>query len=156
MPVRKLVEYLDRHQIRFTRIDHSSAFTAQEVAQAAHIPGNEMVKTVMVFVDDALAMAVLPANFHVDLEHLRELTAARKVTLATEPEFKQRFPDCEVGAMPPFGNLWDIPVYAASALEDNESIAFNAGSHRQVIRLDFADFRRLVQPRVLDFTTLHV
>jgi Ala-tRNA(Pro) deacylase len=154
MPVLKLVEFLDHHKVRYTKINHSHAFTAQEVAQASHIPGHEMAKTVMVLLDDKLSMAVLPASSHVDLEHLRELTRARKVQLATESQFKREFPDCEVGAMPPFGNLWNLPVYAASALGDNKLIAFNAGTHRQVVQLAYEDFLRLVKPQVLDFATV--
>jgi Ala-tRNA(Pro) deacylase len=153
MPVLKLVEFLDRHRVRYTKINHSHAFTAQEVAQASHVPGHEMAKTVMVLLDGKLAMAVLPASFNVDLDHLRELTKARKVQLATESQFQRAFPDCEVGAMPPFGNLWNIPVYAASALKNNQRIAFNAGTHRQVVQLAYEDFERLVKPHILDFAT---
>jgi len=154
MPVQKLVEFLDTNRIRYTRIDHSNAFTAQEVAEATHVPGQEMAKTVMVLLDNALAMAVLPASYQVDLEQLRELTGSRKAELASEVRFEETFSDCEVGAMPPFGNLWKIPVYVASVLKSNKTITFNAGTHRQVIQLAFEDFERLVRPRILDFATV--
>ena len=154
MPVRKLVDFLDRNKVKYTRIDHSNAFTASEVAEAAHIPGKEMAKTVMVLLDSKLAMAVLPASFQVDLDHLRELTKSHKAELATEAEFKKTFPECDVGAMPPFGNLWSIPVYVASALAEDERIAFSAGTHRQLIQLAYKEFERLAKPQVLDFTTI--
>ena len=154
MPVRKLVEFLDDHKVKYTKIDHSNAFTAQEVAKAAHIPGREMAKTVMVLLDGKLSMAVLPASFRVDLNQLREFTNSHEAVLATEAEFKKALPECDVGAMPPFGNLWNTPVYVASALTEDEKIAFNAGTHRQLVQLAFHDFERLVKPHVLDFTTL--
>src|SRR5690554_3798268 len=98
MPVQKLKQFLDEHQIRYVTITHSPAFTAQEIAASAHIPGKEIAKTVMVKVDGALAMAVLPAPYRVDLEHLREATEADTVELATEDEFKEHFPQCDLGA----------------------------------------------------------
>ena len=156
MPIRKLVEFLDRNNVKYTKIEHSRAITAQEVAQAAHVPGKELAKTVMVLLDDELSMAVLPASFHVDLARLREMSNSYKAALASEAEFIQAFPECEVGAMPPFGNLWDIPVYVASVLAEDEMIAFSAGTHRQLVQLSYDDFERLVKPQVLDFTTLLV
>ncbi len=147
MPVQKLKEFLDSQKVKYVAITHSPAFTAQEVAARAHIPGKELAKTVMVKVDGRLAMAVLPASLHVDLERLRSSIDAAKVELATEREFKDRFPDCEVGAMPPFGNLYGMEVFVAKRLAEDEEIAFNAGSHTELIRLRYADFERLVKPK---------
>lgn len=151
MPVRKLKEYLDRHQIRYVTISHSPAYTAQEIAASAHIPGHELAKTVMIKLDDEMAMAVLPASCHVDLDHLRAASGAHFVELAGEDDFEQRFPECELGAMPPFGNLYGMEVFVAEDLADNEAITFNAGSHTELIRMMYADFENLVNPIVVRF-----
>ena len=148
MPVEKLKKFLNDNEIRFVCVSHSPAFTAQEIAASAHIPGKKLAKTVMVELDGALAMAVLPASYQVDLAALQELTGAKKIALASEEQFEALFPGCEPGAMPPFGNLYDLPVYAAEALAEDEEIAFNAGSHTELVRLAYADFSRLVSPKV--------
>src|SRR5512140_1394906 len=137
MPVRKLKEFLDKERIKYVSIVHSPAYTAQEVAASAHIPGTELAKTVIVELDGEMAMAVLPANRKIVLQDLREVTGCEEVEFASEDEFRQRFPDCETGAMPPFGNLYGMDVYVAESLIDNEEIAFNAGSHTEIIRLGF-------------------
>lgn len=153
MPVRKLKEFLDREKVKYINIVHSTAYTAQEVAASAHLTGRELAKTVIVELDGEMAMAVLPANRKIVLQDLREITASDQVKFASEEEFKQRFPDCETGAMPPFGNLYGMDVYLAESLTSNEEIAFNAGSHTELIKMDFRDFQRLVQPKVMSFTT---
>ena len=130
-------------------ITHSPAYTAQTIAAAAHIPGKDLAKTVMVVLDDQMAMAVLPSSTMVDLERLREAAEVKKARLATEAEFKGLFPECEVGAMPPFGNLWDMPVYVDATLAEDEHIAFNAGSHVELIKLAYGDFARLVGPKAI-------
>lgn len=150
MPVEKLKEFLKSNDVKYMTISHSPAFTAQEIAQSAHIPGKELAKTVIVKLDDELAMAVLPAPYQVDLDRLKEASGAESVELATEEEFQDLFPDCEVGAMPPFGNLWDMEVFADRRLTDDEEIAFNAGSHSELVRLPYADFERLVEPEVVE------
>lgn len=152
MPVAKLKQFLDEHEVRYVTVRHSPAFTAQEVAASAHISGYEMAKTVMIKVDGEIAMAVLPAPLHVDLRHLRELTGATTVELATESEFKTRFPECELGAMPPFGRLYGMQTYVAQRLTEDEYIAFNAGTHTELIRMRFRDFERLAEPRILAFS----
>lgn len=152
MPVRKLKEFLDREKIRYVSIVHSTAYTAQEVAASAHVTGKELAKTVIVELDGKMAMAVLPANRKIVLQDLREVTGCDEVKFASEDEFRQRFPDCETGAMPPFGNLYGMEVYVAESLIGNEEIAFNAGSHTEIIRLPFKDFERLVRPKVMSFT----
>lgn len=152
MPVQKLQEYLDSHRVKYVVLRHSPAYTMQEVASATLIPGKELAKTVIVETDGRLAMAVLPASQKVDLEQLREAIGARQVRLASEAEFRDRFPECELGAMPPFGNLYDMAVYVADTLAEDEEIAFNAGSHTQLVRMAYRDFERLVQPEVMRFT----
>jgi len=152
MPLQKLTEFLDREGVKYTTLSHSRAYTAQEVAACAHIPGKEMAKTVIVKVDGKMAMAVVPASQKVDFERIRETTSARKVELAEEKEFENLFPDCEVGAMPPFGNLYGLDVYVAKRLTEDDEIAFNSGSHTEVTRLHYADFERLVHPRPIDFS----
>jgi Ala-tRNA(Pro) deacylase len=150
MPMQRIRQYLDQHNIRYSIITHPPAFTAQKVAAAAHVPGREVAKTVIVKVDGQLAMAVLPADLNLDLEHLRAAIGANSIELASEWEFKDRFPDCEAGAMPPFGNLYGLPVFVADSLTQDEFVAFNACNHREMIRLRYADFAQLVKPRVLD------
>lgn len=151
MPAKKLKRFLDENHIRYVSIRHSPAYTAQETAASAHIPGKEVAKTVMLFVDGEMAMAVLPSTRMLDLELLRHAADAESVTLATENQFKDRFPDCEAGAMPPFGNLYELPVYADRSLTLDEQIAFNAGSHAELIQLAYDDFERLVHPIVAEF-----
>jgi len=151
MPVRKLKELLERENIKYVSIRHSTAFTAQEIAAATHIPGKELAKTVMVKVNGKMAMAVLPASYEVDFKKLKEIAGAANVELAVEEEFKYMFPECDIGAMPPFGNLYSMDVFVAIPLTEDEEIAFNAGSHSELIRLPYRDFERLVKPRVGDF-----
>ena len=153
MPVKKLKEFLDNEKIKYVSIVHSPAYTAQEVAASAHITGRELAKTVIVQLDGEMAMAVLPANRKIILQDLREVTGSDQVRFVAEDDFKKKFPDCETGAMPPFGNLYGMEVYAAAALGENDAIAFNAGSHTEVIKLAYKDFERLVKPKVVSFTT---
>jgi Ala-tRNA(Pro) deacylase len=153
MPATKLKEYLDSHGIKYVSISHSPAYTTQEVAASAHISGAHTAKTVIVKLDGDLAMAVLSANQKIVLQDLRDVTGSDQVRFASELEFQKRFPDCEIGAMPPFGNLYGMEVYLADAFTRQDEIAFNAGTHTEVIKMAFRDFERLVQPRVLSFTT---
>lgn len=149
MPLKKLVEYLDSNNVKYVKIRHSPAYTAQEIAAQAHIPGKEMAKTVMIKVDGELAMAVLPASYRVDFALLKESIGTDNIELATEREFKDRFPESEVGAMPPFGNLYGMNVYVAKKLAEDENIAFNAGSHTELIQMSFCDFEKLACPKVV-------
>lgn len=151
MPVAKLKQFLDRNKVKYVTIQHSPAYTAQEIAATAHISGKEVAKTVMVTVDDELAMAVVPATAKVDFARLKKAAGAKKVKLASEQEFENKFPECELGAMPPFGNLYDMKVFVAKELTADEDIAFNAGTHSELVRLPYGDFERLVKPEVLDF-----
>src|SRR3974390_699544 len=127
MPLSKLREFLDSHNIKYLVISHSLAYTAQGIAALAHVSGKKLAKTVIVKIDGTLAMAVVPASFHVNLELLRAVAGARAVEIASELEFQDAFPDCETGAMPPFGNLYDMAVYADSSLAEEEEITLSAG-----------------------------
>lgn len=148
----KLKEYLDQHNVKYTAITHSLAYTAQELAAVMHVPGRDLAKVVIVKLDGRFAMLVLPAHHHINFEQLRQATQAQRAELATEAELKTLFPDCEVGAMPPFGNLYDMPVYVAEPLTNEEEIVFNAGTHRDAIRMKGADYGRLVKPIPINFT----
>jgi Ala-tRNA(Pro) deacylase len=148
MPLSKLREFLDSHNVKYMGLSHSLTYTAQGVAALAHVSGKKLAKTVIVKIDGILAMAVIPASEHVDLERMRTLTGAEAVEVATEREFKDAFPDCEIGAMPPFGNLYDMSVYADASLAENEEITFTAETHRELVRMHWEDMARLVNPTV--------
>lgn len=152
MPLSSLREYLDKHSVKYIVISHSVAYTAQGIAALAHIPGKELAKTVIVKMDGKLAMAVVPGSLHVNLNLLKKETKANVVELATEVEFKDQFPECETGAMPPFGNLYGMDVFVDESLAQDKEIAFNAGSHRELIRLAWADFESLVKPKMVGIT----
>ena len=152
MIVKKLKDFLDKEGIEYISITHSKAFTAQKVAASAHIPGKELAKTVIVKIDGKMAMAVLPASYRVDFDLLKGALGAKTVELAQEKEFKDIFPNCDVGAMPPFGNLWDMDVFVAESLAENEEISFNAGSHTELVRMKFGDFRNLTNPVIIKYS----
>jgi Ala-tRNA(Pro) deacylase len=145
----KIKEFLDDHHVKYSSMNHSPAFTCQEVAAAAHVSGKQMAKTVIVKMDDQLAMVVLPAHDHINFASLKEASGAKSVDLATEAEFKPKFPECEVGAMPPFGNLYGMPVFVSSALTDFDQMVFNGGSHSELIKMSYHDFEHLVKPKVI-------
>jgi Ala-tRNA(Pro) deacylase len=149
MPSRKLKEFLDSQAVKYVKITHSPAYTAQEIAASAHIPGKELAKTIIVFIDGKMAMAVLPASYSIDFDHFRKTIGAKKIELASEGQFKDVFPDCETGAMPPFGNLYGMVVYADQHLTEDKEIAFNAGAHSELFKLSYEDFARLVKPEVV-------
>lgn len=155
MALAKLMDYLDENHTRYVVISHSPAFTAQCIAGLAHIPGKELAKAVMVKLDGQLAMAVLPASYRVDLNLLKEAAHAGSAVLAGEEDFFDRFPESETGAMPPFGNLYGIPVFAEESLAKDKEIAFNAGTHRELIRISWDDFARLVEPKTVRFAAGH-
>jgi len=152
MPTKKLKDFLDERDVKYVLISHSPAFTAPEIAAAAHVPGKEMAKTVVIKINGELALAVLPASSRVDLDLLMYLTNSKSVELAEEKEFKDTFSGCEVGAMPPFGNLYAMRTLVADSLAEDESIVFNAGSHTELMRMKFEDFERVVQPEIIEFT----
>jgi Ala-tRNA(Pro) deacylase len=148
MPAKKLKEFLDSNKIKYVSITHSSAYTAMEIAALAHVPGKDLAKTVMIKTNGHMAMVVLPATHMIKMDLLKKVIGSDNVRLATEQEFKDKFADCEVGAMPPFGNLYNMEVYASDLLRDDEEIVFNAGSHTELIKLSYKDFERLVNPKV--------
>ncbi len=145
-----LVSYLQQHGVPFETARHAEVYTAQEVAQVEHVPGKALAKVVMVKANDHLLMLVLPASHKVNFG-LLEQVVGRKVRLATEHEFAHVFPDCEVGAEPPFGNLYGVPVYVDQSLTGDEHIVFNDGSHRETMRVAYKDYERLVNPKVATF-----
>ena len=151
MPVKKLKEFLDSNKVKYVSISHSAAYTAQEIAASAHVSGRELAKTVMVKIDGKMAMAVLPASYKVDLEHLKDAVKAATVELANEREFRDMFPGCETGGMPPFGNLYGMDVFVSAKLAEDQEIAFNAGSHTELLKLAYKDFEQRVKPRVVHF-----
>jgi len=148
MPLRKLREFLDSHGVKYVTISHSPAYTALETAASAHVRGKELAKTVMLKMDGKMAMAVLPATHSVDFGLLKAAASAGRIEMADEAEFKDMFPECEIGAMPPFGNLYGMEVFVDASLAEDEEIAFNAGSHTELIRLSYKDFERLASPNV--------
>ena len=142
----RLVKYLGENDVPFETQIHPQAFTAQEVAAAQHVSGHEVAKVVMVWSDHELVMLVLPASGRVDFRAAAEVLGAKKVSLASEAEFIDRFADCRVGAMPPFGNLYDLPVCVDSSLTKHKKMVFRVGTYTETMKIGYADFERLAQP----------
>jgi Ala-tRNA(Pro) deacylase len=151
MPIQKLKDYLDKNEVKYVTIQHSKAYTSSAVASSAHVKGKNLAKSVIVKLDGKITMAVLPSQYRVDLEQLRMASRSGSVELATEDDFAKTFPGCEEGAMPPFGNLYGVPVYVEKSLAEDEEIAFNACSHSELIQLSYEDFARLVKPALASF-----
>jgi len=152
MPAKKLKEFLDSHAVKYVKLTHSTAYTAHEIAQSLHISGRKVAKTVIVMIDGKMAMAVLPGNRSVNFDHFQKTVGAKKIELAAEAQFKDMFPDCELGAMPPFGNLYGMEVYADQHLTDDDEIFFNACSHSELVEMSYPDYERLVKPNVVKLT----
>jgi Ala-tRNA(Pro) deacylase len=152
MPAAKLKEFLDANGVKYVTIRHSVAYTAQEVAASAHVRGSEMAKTVVVRIDGKLAMAVVPAALKVDVRRLKDATGAKIAEIAVEQDFRATFPECDLGAMPPFGNLYGMAVYVDPRLAEDEEISFNACSHTELMRLSYKDYERLVKPTLVPLT----
>jgi len=153
LPILKnLKEALDQAKISYEVYNHPQAFTAQEIAATQHITGRAMAKVVILKVNGSFVMVVLPSNRMVSFEKVKVGLRVREASLATEEQFALLFPECEIGAMPPFGNLFGLHVYVDPALEKYESILFNAGNHLQTVRLRYKDFKKLVQPEVVTLT----
>ena len=145
---------MDTNNIKYVLIQHSKAYTAQEIAASAHISGKELAKTVMIKIEGKIVMSVLPAYYKISFDQLKEVLDVDDVKLANEQKFIDKFPDCEVGAMPPFGNIYGMDVYVAESLAEDEEIAFNACSHTELIKMRFDDFEELVKPIRLRFSAL--
>jgi len=151
MPVQKLKQKLDEANIKYISINHSPAYTARETAASSFVPRREFAKTVIVDFDGEKVMAVVSASRHVNTEDLATLAGADVVRLATEEEFKASFPDCELGAMPPFGSLYNMRIFVDEMVTEVDDLCFNAGSHEQILRMDCGDYLTLEQPVVGDF-----
>ena len=147
----RLRNFLELEKVPYVHETHRTAYTAQGVAQEEHVPGKMVAKTVVVKAGDNFALAVMPATARADFAKLKSVLGANDLRLATELEFTGLFPDCEVGAMPPFGNLYGVPVYVDAALAQDKEIIFNAGTHQDTIRMRYTDFELLVQPKVFAF-----
>jgi len=151
MPTQRVKDYLRENNIPFEYFSHTRTFTTQGTAAVARLSPAKLAKAVIMKVDGRLAMAVVPGSRHVNLHRLRRALQAREVRLAQEQEFADRYPDCEIGAIPPFGNLYDMPVYVDEAVAEQKEIVFNAGTHTDLIEIEYADYVRLVKPTVADF-----
>lgn len=151
MPAAKLIQFLDENGIKYTVINHSSAYTASEIAASAHVKGQELAKTVMVKIDGEMNMIVLPAKYKVNFDLLKKYTGKEDIELAGEEEFTALFPGCLTGAMPPFGNIYGMKTYLDKTLTFDSEIAFNAGNHSQLVRLSFEDYLKLVKPEISNF-----
>jgi len=145
-----LKNFLDQKSIWYKSLPHSVAIPAQKVAQVAHISGKKMAKTIIVIMDGELSMAVLPASKRLALSDLQRATGAKKIRLAKEYEFSGRFPDCEIGAMPPFGNLYNMNVFVSKNLTEDETIFFNAGTHSELVEVSYTDYNNSVNPILMD------
>jgi Ala-tRNA(Pro) deacylase len=156
MPIpASICKFLDSQGITYESSTHSRSYTAQGTAQAQHVSGKRLAKVVIVIADNSkLIMAVVPANCRVDLDKLGKLLDTHLIRLATEEEFKDAFPECEVGAMPPLGNIYHLDVWMDESMRGQPTISFNAGTHAETIQMSLADFERLVQPRVASFGVL--
>jgi Ala-tRNA(Pro) deacylase len=148
MPGKQVKEFLDSHHVKFISMAHSPAFTSQEVAASAHISGKDLAKVVVAKADGKMMLIVVPAHEHVNFGELRKIVGTT-VDLASESEFKGKFPECETGAVPPFGNLYQVPVYISSELAKHNNIIFNAGTHSELMQLAYEDFAKLVEPKVI-------
>jgi Ala-tRNA(Pro) deacylase len=151
MPAQKLKHLLDQHKIKYISINHSPAYTARETAASTFVPRREFAKTIIVDIDGEKVMAVVSASRHVSIEALRNLAHANEARLASEDEFGELFPDCEVGAMPPFGSLYKIRVFVDEMVTEVDDLCFNAGSHEQILRMDCSDYLKLEQPAIGSF-----
>ena len=151
MPLRKLTSYLDEHEVAYRILPHPIRYTAEATAEAAHVDPGEFAKSVVVRIDERTAMAVTRGQDKVDLELLRDAAGATRVELVSEWDFSKLFPGVEKGAMPPFGNLFGLPVYVERKLAEDETIYFNAGTHSEIMALAYHDFAKLVEPKVASF-----
>lgn len=142
-------KFLENHHVKYSVINHPTAYTASQIAQSAHIPGRQLAKIVVVKIDDKLAMVTLPAHVHLDLDAIKELSHGKKVKLAREYEFNTQFPGCEVGAMPPFGELYNMDVYLADSLTHQDWVAFNGGTHSDLLKINCKELLKLVHPKLL-------
>jgi Ala-tRNA(Pro) deacylase len=150
--LKKLKDYLEKNQVRYEVGYHERVYTSQEIAAAMHVPGKELTKVIMVKADGKMVMLVLPASYRVDTKKLKKVVKCKRLGIAKEKDFEELFPDCEIGAMPPFGNLYHLEVWVDQVLTQDEFIVFQAGSHVETLRIKYSDYARLVNPRMGDFS----
>ena len=155
MPVRTITEYLDTRNVSYRCYNHPPADTAMEVAESTHVPGHQLAKPVIVKADDLFVMAVLPADEQINLNLLRDTIGCDEIRLAHETEFSHLFPLCEIGGMPALGRPFGLPVYLDKSLTHADWIAFNAGTHTEVVKMDMEAFQRLEHPTICSFIQLH-
>ena len=148
----RVIELLDKSAVNYEITEHPPAFTAQQMAAAEHEPGKYVAKPVIVKTDGKYIMCVLPACCKIDFDALKKQFGAKEVELVREKEIGGIFEDCELGAEPPFGNLYDLPTVMDKALEKDDHIIFQAGTHEKAIRMNMDDYRKLVEPKVLEFS----
>jgi Ala-tRNA(Pro) deacylase len=156
MPAKKLTEFLNANEVKYATIVHSPAYTAEEVAQSTHIKGEHLAKSVILNADNRLLMMVLSASHRVDLDALKPVIGAVKLELSSEKEFKDLFPTCELGALPPFGNLYGMDVYLADCFVEDDLLTFCAGSRSELIQMEYKDFQRLVEPKMISAGFVHL
>jgi Ala-tRNA(Pro) deacylase len=150
--LKKLKDYLEKNQVRYEVGHHERVYTSQEIAAAMHVPGKELTKVIMVKADGKMVMLVLPASYRVETKKLKKVFQCKRLGIAKEKDFEELFPDCEIGAMPPFGNLYNLEVWVDQILTEDEFIVFQAGSHVETLRIKYSDYARLVSPKVGDFS----
>ena len=150
--LKKLKDYLEKNQVRYEVGYHERVYTSQEIAAAMHVPGKELTKVIMVKADGKMVMLVLPASYRVETKKLKKVFQCKRLGIAKEKDFEELFPDCEIGAMPPFGNLYNLEVWVDQILTEDEFIVFQAGSHVETLRIKYSDYARLVNPKVGDFS----
>jgi Ala-tRNA(Pro) deacylase len=144
----KLKEFLDSSLVAYEVLTHPVVFTAQQLAAVQHVKGKQLAKVVVARSGSEFMMIVLPALYHVGLQRARAATGWQDLEIAHESEFTSLFAGCEPGAMPPFGNLYNVPVWVDESLAQDEEIVFNACTHTQAIKMKYSDFARLVHPTV--------
>ena len=150
--LKKLKDYLEKNQVRYEVGYHERVYTSQEIAAAMHVPGKELTKVIMVKADGKMVMLVLPASYRVETKKLKKVFQCKRLGIAKEKDFEELFPDCEIGAMPPFGNLYNLEVWVDQILTEDEFIVFQAGSHVETLQIKYNDYARLVNPKVGDFS----
>ncbi len=149
--LKRLQELLDRYQVQYQLFSHQEAYTAPELAHVLHVSGKMLAKVVIVKADDRFVMAVLPSNWNIDFMRFQVVLGAGTIRLASEEELKDLFPDCQLGTMPPFGNLYGLEVYVDESLTEDQEIIFQGGTHFGAVKLRYHDFASLVRPRVAEF-----
>ncbi|OGQ14126.1 MAG: hypothetical protein A3B70_04670 [Deltaproteobacteria bacterium RIFCSPHIGHO2_02_FULL_40_11] len=153
MPMaRSLYKYLKGHHVSYKNLRCPTNYSAQQLAHAKHISGYDVAKTVVLKTDDGFVVGVTPACYRVDFGKMKKLLGTQELRLATEAEIQKLFPDCELGAMPPFGNIYNVPVYVDQHLKENKAIVFAAGSHTNAIQVKYGDFEKWAKPKLGDFS----